>query len=105
MARSCHGYGENIERGIGKSNVVKKKGITTRRASNQRKTSDRGCYVVKRFSTKEQTMLSFKQYGSFNIKRMFGDQEVERKCILPNTQFQSDISLDSHNHSYHAYLV
>ena len=26
MARSCHGYGENIERGIGKSNVVKKKG-------------------------------------------------------------------------------
>ena len=33
-------------------------------------------------------MLSFKQYGSFNVKRMFGNQEVERKYILPNTQFQ-----------------
>jgi hypothetical protein len=27
----------------------KKTGITTRQASNQRKTSDRGCYAVKRF--------------------------------------------------------
>jgi hypothetical protein len=27
----------------------KKNGITTRQASNQRKTSDRGCYAVKRF--------------------------------------------------------
>jgi hypothetical protein len=41
-------------------------------------------------------MLSFEQYGSFDIKRIFGDQEVEHKCILPNTQFQSDISLSSH---------
>jgi hypothetical protein len=79
-------------------------GITTRRASNQRKTSDRGCHAMKRFSTKERTMLSFEQYSSFDMKRMFGDQEEERKCILPNTQFQSDISLDSPNHSYHAYL-
>jgi hypothetical protein len=82
----------------------KKTGITIRRASNQCKTSDRGCYAVKRFSTKERPMLSFEQYGSFDIKRMFGDQEVEHKCILPNTQFQSDISLCSHNHSYHTYL-
>jgi hypothetical protein len=66
----------------------KKTGVTTRWASNQCKTSDRGCYAVKRFSTKERTMLSFEQYGSFNIKRMFGEQEVERKFILPNTQFQ-----------------
>ena len=83
----------------------KKNGITTRRASDQCKTSDRGCYAVKRFSTKERTMLSFEQCGLFDMKRMFGDQEVERKCILPNTQIQSDISLDSHDHSYHAYLV
>ena len=83
----------------------KKNGITTRRASNQCKTSDRGCYAVKRFSTKERSVLSFGQYGSFDIKRMFGDQEVKRKCILPNTQFQSDVSLDSHNRSYHAYLI
>jgi hypothetical protein len=82
----------------------KKNSITTRRASNQCKTSDRGYQVMKRFSTKERPMLSFEQYGSFDIKRMLGDQEVEHKCILPNTQFQSDISLDSHNHSYHAYL-
>jgi hypothetical protein len=87
-----------------KKKKKKKTGITTRRASNQCKTSDRGCYAVKRFSTKERPMLSFEQYGSFDIKRMFGDQEVEHKCILPNTQFQSDISLNSHNHSYHAYL-
>ena len=63
----------------------KEGGITTRRASNQRKTSDRGCHAVKRFSTKERTMLSFEQYGSFDIKRMLGDREVERKYILPNT--------------------
>ena len=90
---------------MAKKKKKKKNGVTTRRASNQRKTSDRGCHAVKRFLTKERTMLSFEQYGSFDIKRMFGDQEVECKCILPNTQFQSDISLDSHDHSYHAYLV
>jgi hypothetical protein len=81
---------------MAKKKKKKKTGITTRRASNQCKTSDRGCYAVKRFSTKERPMLSFEQYGLFNIKRMFGDQEVEHKCILPNTQFQSDISLNSH---------
>jgi hypothetical protein len=92
-----------------KKKIKKKKkkkrenGITTRRASNQRKTSDRSCYVVKKFSTKERTMLSFEQYGSFDIKEMFGDQEVERKCILPNIQFQSDISLDLHIRPYHAH--
>jgi hypothetical protein len=89
---------------MAKKKKKKKAGITTRRASNQCKTSDRGCYAVKRFSTKEQPMLSFEQYGSFDIKRMFGDQEVEHKCILPNNQFQSDISLSSHNHSHHTYL-
>ena len=51
----------------------KKNGITTRWASDQCKTNDWGCYAVKRFSTKERTMLSFEQYGSFDIKRMFGD--------------------------------
>jgi hypothetical protein len=61
----------------------KKIGITTRRASNQCKTSDQGCHAVKRFSKKERSVLSFGQYSSFDIKRMFGDQEVERKCILP----------------------
>ena len=61
----------------------KKNGITTRGASDQCKTSDRGCYAMKRFSTKERTMLSFEQCGSFKIKKMFGDQGVERKRILP----------------------
>ena len=63
------------------------------------------CYAVKRFLTKERTMLSFEQCGSFNIKKMFGDQGVEHKRILQNTQFQSDMSLNSHNCSYHTYLI
>ena len=66
-----------------KKKKKKKNGITTRQASDQCKTSDRGCYAVKRFSTKERTMLSFEQSGSFNIKKVFGDQGVEHKRILP----------------------
>uniref|UniRef100_A0A2N9IUV4 RNA-directed DNA polymerase n=1 Tax=Fagus sylvatica TaxID=28930 RepID=A0A2N9IUV4_FAGSY len=54
-----HGYGENLGRGaIGKSNV---ESWTWRKLR-----------AVKRFSTKERPMLSFEQYGSFDIKRMFG---------------------------------
>jgi hypothetical protein len=51
----------------------KKNGITARQALNQCKTSDQGCYSVKRFQTKERPMLSFEQYGSFDVKRMFGN--------------------------------
>uniref|UniRef100_A0A2N9HLQ0 RNase H type-1 domain-containing protein n=1 Tax=Fagus sylvatica TaxID=28930 RepID=A0A2N9HLQ0_FAGSY len=57
-----------------------------KRRHRQKVTWKAGLGAVKRFSTKERPMLSFEQYGSFDIKRMFGDQEVEHKCILPNTQ-------------------
>ena len=104
MARNYHGYGENLERGaIGKSNMVKKKNsIAVRRASNQCKTSAQSCCLVKRFQTKERPMLSFEQYGSFDMKRTFGDQGVEHKCILPNTQFQVTYQ-NPHSYLYHVH--
>ena len=61
----------------------KKNGITTRQASDQCKSSDRGLLCGEEILTKERTMLSFEQCGSFDIKKMFGDQGVEHKRILP----------------------